>query len=112
MARQKDNQAENWISYIRKPMAVHSYPCIGLAAAGFILGGAGMAFSVRTQGNMPLWAAALCFCSLLLSVAALFYGRKSLKEEEKNYILARIGMFLAGLLVIWWLVMIMLGIKR
>ena len=71
-----------------------------------------MALSVRNQGNTPMPALAMCFCSLLLSVSALLYGRKALKEEEKNYILARIGMIVSGLLLIWWLVMILLGVKR
>lgn len=108
MARQTDNR----ISYIRKPMAEHSFWCIGLAAAGLVLCAAGLTFSVRAQGNTPLGAVAVCFSSLLFSAASLVYGRKSFKEKEKNYILAKIGTGVGGILVILWLVMIMIGFKR
>ena len=49
MGRQTDNR----ISYIRKPMAEHGYLCLGLAGVGLLLCVAGMAFSVRNQGNTP-----------------------------------------------------------
>ena len=108
MARQTDNR----ISYIRKPMAEHSFLCVGLAAAGLILGAAGIALSVRAQGNTPLGAVSVCFSSLLFSITSLIYGRLSFREKEKNYILAKIGTAAGGILVILWLVMIMIGFKR
>ena len=74
MGRQTDNR----ISYIRKPMAEHGYLCLGLAGVGLLLCVAGMAFSVRSQGN---------------------------------YIFAKIGTILSGLLVIWWIVTILIGIR-
>ena len=82
MGRQTDNR----ISYIRKPMAEHGYLCLGLAGVGLLLCVAGMAFSVRSQGNTPVGALSMCFSSILFSVASLMYGWKSFKEEEKNYI--------------------------
>ena len=81
MGRQTDNR----ISYIRKPMAEH--------------------------GNTPVGALSMCFSSILFSVASLMYGWKSFKEEEKNYIFAKIGTILSGLLVIWWIVTILIGIR-
>ena len=86
MGRQTDNR----ISYIRKPMAEHGYLCLGLAGVGLLLCVAGMAFSVRSQGNTPVGALSMCFSSILFSVASLMYGWKSFKEEEKNYIFAKI----------------------
>ena len=79
MGRQTDNR----ISYIRKPMAEHGYLCLGLAGVGLLLCVAGMAFSVRSQGNTPVGALSMCFSSILFSVASLMYGWKSFKEEEK-----------------------------
>ena len=95
MGRQTDNR----ISYIRKPMAEHGYLCMGLAGVGLLLCVAGMVFSVRSQGNTPVGA------------LSLMYGWKSFKEEEKNYIFAKIGTILSGLLVIWWIVTILIGIR-
>ena len=90
MGRQTDNR----ISYIRKPMAEHGYLCLGLAGVGLLVG-----------------ALSMCFSSILFSVASLMYGWKSFKEEEKNYIFAKIGTILSGLLVIWWIVTILIGIR-
>ena len=57
MGRQTDNR----ISYIRKPMAEHGYLCLGLAGVGLLLCVAGMAFSVRSQGNTPVGAVDVLF---------------------------------------------------
>ena len=83
----------------------------GLAGVGLLLCVAGMAFSVRSRGNTPVGALSMCFSSILFSVASLMYGWKSFKEEEKNYIFAKIGTILSGLLVIWWIVTILIGIR-
>lgn len=107
-----EHQTDNRISYIRKPMAQNSYLCLGLAAVGLVLGIAGMALSVRNQGNTPLGAISMCFSSLLFSCVSLYYGFQSFKEEEKNYLLARIGTAAGGILVIWWLVTILIGFRR
>ena len=80
-------------------MAEHGYLCLGLAGVGLLLCVAGMAFSVRSQGNTPVGALSMCFSSI------------SFKEEEKNYIFAKIGTILSGLLVIWWIVTILIGIR-
>ena len=82
-----------------------------MAGVGLLLCVAGMAFSVRSQGNTPVGALSMCFSSILFSVASLMYGWKSFKEEEKNYIFAKIGTILSGLLVIWWIVTILIGIR-
>lgn len=108
MARQKDNR----ISYIRKPMAAHSYVCIGLALTGLLLAVCGMGLSIRNQGDTPLGGLAMCFSSLLFSFVSLLYGWKSFQEEEKNYLLARIGTALGGILTILWLVIMLIGIGR
>ncbi len=104
-------ETDNRISYIRKPFARNSYLCLLLAAAGLFLGAAGMALSVAHQGNTPPGAVSMCFSSLLFSIAALVYGRQSFQEEEKNYLLARIGIGVGGLLLILWLVMILIGFR-
>lgn len=100
------------ISYIRKPMARNSIPCLGLALAAWLLGAAGLGISVRYQGDTPLGAVSLCFSSLLFAGAALYYGHRSLKEEEKNYMLARIGTAASGFLTILWAVMILIGLQQ
>ena len=72
MARQKDNQSEERpFSYIKKPLAALGYPCLGLTLSALFLGGAGMALSVRNQGNRPMPARGRCCCCLGVSGAAV-----------------------------------------
>lgn len=108
MARQTDNR----ISYIKKPMAENSIPCIISAAAGLVLCVAGMTVSIRSQGNTPLGAVSACFCGILFSIAALRYGYRSFKEREKNYILAKAGTVAAAAMVILCFVILLIGVKR
>lgn len=107
MAKQTDNR----ISYIKKPMAENSIPCIILSVVGLILCIIGLTISIRSQGETPLGAVSVCFSSLLLSGASVLYGRKAFKEKEKNYILAKIGTVAGGIVVILWFVLIMIGFR-
>lgn len=107
-----ERKTDNRISYIRKPMAEHSYFCVGAAAVGLLLGGAGLLLSIRSQGNTPPGGISMCFSSLLFSAAALFYGWRSFGETEKNYLLARIGTMAGGILTILWLVIVLIGFRR
>lgn len=105
-------QEDNRISYIKKPLAAHSFMCAGLASIGLMLCIVGMAIGVRTQGNVPLGGVAVCFSSLLFSVVSLRYGALSFKEKEKNYILAKIGVSAGAVLTILWIVIMLVGIRR
>lgn len=107
MAQVNDNR----ISYIKKPMADHSYMCLILSAVGLVLFLTGMGLAVRSQGEVGLGVAAVCFSSLLFSVSGVRYGYLSFKEKEKNYILAKAGTVLGGILVILWFVMMLIGVR-
>ena len=52
-----------------------------------------------------------CFSSFLFAVFGVIYGWASFQEEEKNYILAKIGAPISGLIVIFWIVLILIGLK-
>ena len=105
MKRTRDNK----ISYIRKPLADNGGYCLGTAIASLLAGIAGMAFGVRFHGSTPPGAVSLCFASLLFSVAAVYFGIRSFREKDKNYILAKIGLSVGGLLLIVWLMVILVG---
>lgn len=102
---------DNRISYIKKPIAAHSYTCLIAAAVGLVLFLAGMGLAVRSQGEVALGVAAVCFSSLLFSACGVRYGYLSFKEKEKNYILAKLGTVLSGILVILWFVMMLIGVR-
>ena len=82
----------------------------GLAAVAFAFMAAAVGFAYRTRGNAPLIAAALGFCSILMSVSSFAYGIFSFFEKEKNYLLAKISLVAAGMLILIWLFMIIIAL--
>ena len=93
------------ISYIRKPFAKRSRYCLGTALASFVMCGVSLGLSVHLQGqgelNVAAWGVALM---------AMAYGGLSFLEKEKNYILSKIGMWMAGGLLVVWVCVTAVGI--
>jgi hypothetical protein len=98
------------INYVRKPFAKKSITCIltALVAAG--LCGMSLYLSVSRAGDGQINVAGWAVSSFLFAVTSLVYGAMSLTEEEKNYILARIGMVVSGLLALFWVCMVIVGV--
>ena len=88
----------NKVSYIKKPFAKNSFVAAGLS------------FSYYTQGNAPLAAAALGFCSIIIAVSSVVYGVFAMMEKEKNYLLAKISLAAAGILLLVWVLMIVFAL--
>jgi hypothetical protein len=104
-------QKQKRVSYIRKPFAKRSFLSLGLAVGALVLGIIGIISSVMAEGQAQLNVAAVCFCSLLISIFSLVYGVLSFFEREKKYILSKIGMGISLGLIILWAVLIIIGIK-
>lgn len=98
------------ISYIRKPFAKRSLVCLPLAIAALMLGIVSVALSVRLQGQGGLNVAAWGVSSFLFAVMALAYGGLSFLEKEKNYLLSRIGIWMAGALAVVWVCVTVVGL--
>ena len=99
----------NKVSYIKKPFAKNSFVAAGLAAAALVFYAAAISFSYYTQGNAPL-AAALGFCSIIIAVSSVVYGVFAMMEKEKNYLLAKISLAAAGILLLVWVLMIVFAL--
>ena len=99
----------NKVSYIKKPLAKNSFVAAGLVAAALLFYAA-IGFSYHTQGNAPLAAAALGFCSIITAVSSVVYGIFAMMEKEKNYILAKIFLAAAGILLLVWALMIVFAL--
>ncbi len=99
------------VSYIRKPYAKKSFLSLGLALGALVLGVLGISSAAITAGQAQLNVAAVCFCSMVISIFSLFYGVLSFFEKEKKYILSKIGIGISALLVIFWAVLLIIGIK-
>lgn len=98
------------ISYIKKPFAKRSFICLPLAVVALAFGIVSLYLSVQLQGNGGLNVGAWGLSSLLFAVAGLVYGGLSFTEKEKNYNLAKIGTVISGLLILFWLCMIIVGL--
>lgn len=104
-------QKQKKVSYIRKSFAKKSFLCLGLAVGALALGMIGIISSVIAEGQAQLNVAAVCFCSMLISIVSMVYGVFSFFEKEKKYILSKIGMGISLSLIILWAVLIIIGIK-
>ncbi len=104
-------QKQKRVSYIRKSFAKRSFLCLGLAVGALALGMIGIISSVMAEGQAQLNVAAVCFCSMLISIVSMVYGVFSFFEKEKKYILSKIGMGISLSLIILWAVLIIIGIK-
>ncbi|MEF9939961.1 MAG: calcium:proton exchanger [Clostridium sp.] len=107
----KQQAEDSRISYIKKPLAAGGFICLGFSSIAFFLFMIAVAIGFYGKGNIPLGGIAVCFSSFLFSVVGIRYGIYSFKEEEKNYILAKIGTAIGGFLAILWLVTILIGLR-
>ncbi len=98
------------ISYVKKPFAPKSIVCILLSALALALAAVSLAISVSSQGQGGLEVAAWGVSSLLFSIASLVYGGASFLEPEMNYILSKIGIVASGILLVFWVSMLLVGI--
>lgn len=106
-----ESKKDNRISYIRKPMADCSFDSLMPAVIALLLGAGGLGISIARAGETPAGALCMCFSSIIFAVVGLFYGRQGLKEEEKNYLLVKIGFGISAALLILWVVVLLIGIK-
>lgn len=100
----------NKVSYIKKPLARNSLVAAGLSAAALIFAAAAVGLAYYAQGNAPLPAAALGFCSILTAASSVAYGIFALFEKKKNYLLAKVCLGADGLLLLAWLATILLAL--
>lgn len=98
------------ISYIKKPFAKKSLICLPVSAAALAFCVISLYLSVKLEGKGELNVGAWGFSSLLFAVAGLAYGGLSFMEKEKNYNLAKVGIVICGLLVLFWLCMVIVGL--
>lgn len=81
---------------------------LAVVSLGFLAAAVG--FGYYTRGDAPMLAAALGFCSILTALSALAYVVFSFLEKEKNYLLAKIGLVTAGVVLFVWLIMIVIAL--
>ena len=105
-------QIGNKVSYVKNPFAKNSYYSLGLGILSLALAAASMYLSVSQAGHGGLNTGAFGFSSMVAAVLGIWYGALSFMEKDRNYILARIGLGICGVLGIVWAVIIITGIFR
>ncbi|MCC8127067.1 MAG: calcium:proton exchanger [Clostridiales bacterium] len=99
------------ISYVKKPFADKSRYSLGTSLLALIFAGVSLGLSVAHEGQGELNIAAWGVSSMIFAVAALGYGALSFVEQEKNYLLSKIGMGISGCLLIFWASMLIAGVR-
>ena len=98
------------VSYVRKPFAGRSKMSAILIGAALLLGGTAICSAVATKGQATLTHAAMALCSMFLSVIGIWYGGISFLEDDKNYILAKLGIGLGIAMLAGWAVIVVMGL--
>ena len=93
----------NKVSYIRKPLAKYSFVSAGLGTAALLFGCIAIGAAYYFQGDAPLSAAAVGFCSILTAVSAVVYGVVSFFGKGENFILGEISLGISGTLLFFLL---------
>lgn len=101
----------NKVSYIRHPFARSSYWSLALGIICLALTVASMTLSVKNGGRGGLVTGALGFSGIAAALTGLWFSFLSFREKEKNYILARISTGLCSVVVIFWLMIIIVGLR-
>ncbi len=98
------------ISYVKKPFARKSLLSLALSVIALLLCAISLYLSIMTQGNGDINVGAWGLSSLLFTASALVYGGLSFLEQDKNYILAKISITVSGLLMLFWICMLIIGL--
>lgn len=81
---------------------------MGLAALAILIYGVRLSFLV--QGEAGVYVGSLALCSLLLSIVGCVIGLISFKEQDKFYSLSKVGSLLCGIIAIFMLAVLMMGL--
>ncbi len=106
----KGNRNRYYVNYVRKPLAKRGFYAIGATGVSLVFFGSVLGLAVKSQGHVPLNVSAMAFSSFLFALCGLFFGLRALFEKEKNYILAKLSIFLDGLLVLVWVIVMGIGL--
>ena len=63
-----------------------------------------------TKGNVRNYLVIFCMLAFVSSIYGIFAGRKSYREEECYYLFSHIGTILSLILMVFWVLVIALGV--
>ncbi len=98
--------AKKRYSYIKHPFSTDGWYSFVLGIAAFFMTLFILVSSVRSDGSVPLFHAAMGFSAILFSVTGLIFTMESFRQKQKNYLFAILGGILAlAVLVVWVLLL-------
>ena len=101
----------NKVSYVRHPFAKNGFFSFGLGLISLGFAVWAMVMSVRQAGQGAMVIGALGFSSIAFGLMGLWYSFLSFREQEKNYIFAKSGLVLQGVVMICWVMVIIVGLR-
>lgn len=101
----------NKVSYVRHPFAKYGFFSFGLGLVCLTLAVLSMVLSVREAGQGAMVTGALGFSSIAFGFMGLWYSFLAFREQEKNYIFAKIGLGTQGVVLIYWVMVLIVGFR-
>ena len=83
---------EGRISYIKKNWARHSVEALLTECLALGLWCGAFWLAVTTNGNLPLYGAAMALCGVILAMTGAVLGIMALFDKDKKYLLARVSL--------------------
>ncbi|MDO4961760.1 MAG: hypothetical protein Q4E57_07920 [Eubacteriales bacterium] len=89
-------------SYIKNPYSTGGWYCFVLGIISFILSALVIVSSVRTNGEVSLFFAAVGLSAIMLDICGLIFLINCLMEKDRNHIFAFIGGVLELIVLLAW----------
>lgn len=98
-------------NYIKKKPAAETWACALTAVLSVLLLVLSIGISVYLQGQGPLLLGALGISSAVMSIFSLLHMLHALRDPEKNYLPVRIAGAAAGIVLLIWILLMVVGLQ-
>lgn len=98
------------LSFIDHPFATGGYLSCALSSVSLFLLIKSLLISIRLRGNVGTKVGWFALFSFIFAFFSFIIGLKSFKEEDKSYLLSKIGSYFSLTLILFWIVMYLRGI--
>lgn len=97
-------------NYIRKKIAPGTWFKVMTAILSFVLLVSCIVISTYMEGKGPLFIGAMGISSIIMAIYTVFNSMVFEKDPECNYIPLQVAGIAAGIIVILWVILLLLGL--
>ena len=97
-------------NYIRKKIAPGTWFRVVTAVLSFVLLVSCISISTYMEGNGPLMIGAMGISSVIMAFYTVFNSMIFEKDPECNYLPMKVAGIIAGIIVILWVILLILGL--